>query len=103
MMCLSFGIRLMMRSALLEVQMMSLSALISAEQLIYVTTIASGYWALNFLKASGGQESAKEQPALRSGKSTFFVGLTILAVSAIKCTPANTMMSALVFAACCAR
>ena len=50
-----------------------------------------------------GALSAKEQPAFRSGKTTFFEGLRILAVSAIKCTPAKTIISAFVFAACCAK
>ena len=39
-------------------------------------------------------ESASEQPALRSGISTVFCGLSSFAVSAMKWTPASTMMSA---------
>jgi hypothetical protein len=42
--------------------------------------------ALNF---SGGAESASEQPASRSGNNTVRCGLRILAVSAMKCTPAK--------------
>ena len=79
-------------SAFEEVHTMSLRAFISAEQLIYVTTYGFFTFEINFLKSSGGQESASEHPALRSGKTTFFIGLIIFAVSAIKCTPANTII-----------
>ncbi|SHT19513.1 Uncharacterised protein [Mycobacteroides abscessus subsp. abscessus] len=38
-------------------------------------------------------ESASEHPARWSGMSTVFSGLRILAVSAMKCTPQNTIVS----------
>jgi hypothetical protein len=43
---------------------------------------------LNFLNSSAGALSASEQPAFRSGNSTFLEGFKILAVSAMKWTPA---------------
>ncbi len=43
--------------------------------------------------------SASEQPASRSGISTVFCGHRIDAVSAMKCTPQNTITSASVAAA----
>jgi hypothetical protein len=45
-------------------------------------------------------EEASEHPASRSGMSTVFSGERILAVSAMKCTPQNTIVSASVAAAC---
>jgi hypothetical protein len=39
-------------------------------------------------------EAASEQPASKSGSSTVFCGLMILAVSAMKRTPQSTMTSA---------
>ena len=48
-------------------------------------------------------KSAIGQPARRSGISTVFAGDRILAVSAMKCTPQNTMTSAFVAAASCER
>ena len=45
--------------------------------------------------------SAREHPAVLSGMSTFLWGDMIEAVSAIKWTPQNTMMSAVVFPASC--
>ncbi len=62
-------------------------------------TICSGCVFRNAANRSGGHESASEQPAWRSGSRTVLLGLRILAVSAIKWTPANTMMSASVSAA----
>jgi len=44
-------------------------------------------------------ESASEQPASRSGRSTVLSGERMLAVSAMKCTPQNTIASASVDAA----
>ncbi len=44
-------------------------------------------------------ESASEQPASGSGMSTVLSGLSSFDVSAMKCTPACTMTSALVRAA----
>ena len=48
-------------------------------------------------------EEDKEQPACMSGNKTFFSGLINLAVSAIKCTPHMTIISAFVFAASTAK
>jgi hypothetical protein len=42
---------------------------------------------------------ASEQPALRSGISTVFSGLSTFAVSAMKCTPHWTITSAFTFVA----
>ena len=44
-----------------------------------------------------------EQPAFKSGSKTFLLGLINFAVSAIKCTPAITIISAEVFEASTAR
>ncbi len=44
-------------------------------------------------------ESASEQPARASGISTVLSGLRIFAVSAMKCTPQNTMVEASLAAA----
>jgi hypothetical protein len=43
--------------------------------------------------------SAKEHPAFNEGRSTVFLGLRILAVSAVNLTPQKTMTSASVWAA----
>jgi hypothetical protein len=43
--------------------------------------------------SSGGQPSAREQPASRSGTTTVRSGFTILAVSAMKWTPQKTITS----------
>ncbi len=53
-----------------------------------------GCCAINALNLSGGQESAKEQPAIKSGSNTLREGFSILAVSAIKKTPATSKISA---------
>ena len=42
------------------------------------TTIWSGWLKTNFPNLSAGQESAKEQPAFKSGTITFFVGFNIV-------------------------
>ena len=42
--------------------------------------------------SSAVSESASEQPACASGISTVFSGERIFAVSAMKCTPQNTMV-----------
>ena len=80
----SSGILLIIFLALLEVQTISLKVFISAEQLIYETTTAFGYLALNIAKSFGGHDSANEHPAFKSGRSTFFFGFIIFAVSAMK-------------------
>ena len=67
-----------------EVQMRSLIAFTSALQLMYVSTFASGFWSLNAWNSSGGQPSASEQPASRSGTTTVRSGFRIFAVSAMK-------------------
>src|SRR5690606_21011229 len=90
-------------SALEEVQMISLKAFTSAEQLMYEITTCPGYLSLNALNKAAGALSAREHPAWRSGKRTFFSGQRILAVSAIKWTPAKPMISASVPAAFCDR
>src|SRR5687768_7493231 len=97
----SFGILLITCTAFEEVQQISVSVFNSAVQFTYDTTTASGCISLNFLKSGAGHESASEQPAFKSGNTTFLCGDNILAVSAIKCTPANAMISASVEAACC--
>ena len=71
-------------TALEEVQMISVIALISAEQLMYETTTAFGLAAFKAANSSTGTESAKEHPALKSGTMTFLVGFRILAVSPMK-------------------
>ncbi len=73
-----------MRSAFEEVQMTSESAFTSAEQLTYETATSPGWRSRQALKATGGQESASEHPAARSGKTTTRSGFRILAVSAMK-------------------
>src|SRR5690606_24721138 len=103
MMGISFGTDSTIFKALDDVQTISLMALISAAQMIEVMTKWSGCCSLKALKASGGEESAKEHPAFKSGKTTVLLGFKILAVSAIKCTPAKTMISASVSAAFCER
>ena len=95
----SGGIWLTILTALELVQIISLMALIAAVQLMYDTTIWSGCAALKRAKASGGQLSAREQPASKSGSKTNLSRLRILAVSAMKWTPANTITSASVSAA----
>ncbi len=57
---------------------------------------------MNRSNAGAGQLSESEHPALRSGSSTSRPGLRMAAVSAMKCTPQNTMTSARVFSAACA-
>src|SRR5689334_19117304 len=92
-----------MALALELVQMISLRALMPALQLIYEITMWSGCCSRNFLNKGGGQLSLSEHPAFRSGITTFLEGLRIFAPSAMKCTPANTIMSASVLEACWAR
>jgi hypothetical protein len=58
-----------------------------------------GYLACQARNLSAGQPEASEQPALRSGMITLRVGFRIFAVSAMKCTPQNTITSASVFLA----
>ena len=54
---------------------------------------------MNSFRSSALHESASEQPAVRSGQSTFFSGESSLHVSAMKCTPHITIILASVFAA----
>ena len=82
-----------------EVQHTSVSALTSAEVLTYDTTGTPGYFFFKFLTSSPVIEEDKEQPARISGNKTFLFGLINFAVSAMKCTPHITIMSAFVFAA----
>ena len=64
--------------ALLDVQIISLIAFISAVQLIYEITMWFGNLSLNALKSAAGAESAREQPAFKSGKQLFFRDLKFL-------------------------
>ena len=88
--------------ALVEVTTTSVTAFTAAVVLTYEITVCSGCALTNSAKASAGQLSAKEQPAFKSGTSTFLFGQRILAVSPIKCTPHITIISASVLAAHCA-
>jgi len=83
---------------LADVQHTSDSAFTAAEVLTYVTTGASGWRSRRSLTSAAVIDSASEQPAAVSGMRTVFSGLRILAVSAMKCTPASTITSASVFA-----
>ena len=65
-----------------------------ALKLIKLTTTEYEIFYLNVLSNGGGQLSLSEQPALRAGITTLFDGFKILAVSAMKCTPAKTIISA---------
>ncbi len=62
-------------------------------------TVWPGYFSSHLLNTGAGHPSASEQPASRSGTTTIFVGLRILAVSAMKWTPAKQMTSASVLRA----
>src|SRR5262252_10065588 len=86
-------------SAFEEVQQISTSAFTSAEVLTYATTGTPGNFARSSRTSSPVIEEASEQPALRSGISTVLSGLRILEVSAMKCTPHCTMISASTFMA----
>ena len=87
----------MISSALPLVTTQSDSALTAPVLLMYVTVwnrrpfSRSISWRMRQLWA--GQLSASEQPASMSGSSTFFSGLSIFAVSAMKSTPQKTMVS----------
>src|SRR3546814_166772 len=70
----SFGRLSTIATALVEVQTMSLMALISAVEFTYMITVWFGCCSLKTLNSSGGQVSAREQPAFRSGNNTFFFG-----------------------------
>src|SRR5579862_3889300 len=78
------------------------SAFTSADVLTYVTTGTPGYFSRSRRTSAPVIDSAREQPARKSGTSTVLLGLTSLAVSAMKCTPHSTMTSASVLAACIA-
>ena len=56
-----------------------------------------------FLTSCPVIDEDKEQPAFISGNKTFLFGLINLAVSAMKCTPHITIISAFVFAASIAK
>ena len=64
-----------------------------------MTTIAPGWSAFQARSWSAVIESAREQPAFRSGSSTVLPGLRIEAVSAMKWTPQKAITSASVAAA----
>ena len=90
-------------TAFAEVQQTSVSAFTSADVFTYETTGTPGYFFLRFLTSSPVIDDDNEQPALISGKKTFFSGLINFAVSAIKCTPHIIIISAFVFAASTAK
>ena len=64
-----------------------------------MTTVAPGCSALNARSWSAVIMSAMGQPALGCGRSTCLSGERIEALSAMKCTPQKTMMSASVWEA----
>ena len=82
-----------------EVQQMSVSAFTAAVVLTYETTSASGCSAFHSASCSALMESASEHPASASGMRTVFSGERILADSAMKCTPQNTIVEASTVAA----
>src|SRR5207247_7751823 len=82
-----------------DVQQYSLSALTSAVVFTYETTTAPGCSAFQSRNCSAVIEAASEQPASRSGISTVLSGDRILAVSAMKWTPQNTIATESVAAA----
>src|SRR4051795_5133637 len=88
-------------TALDDVTQESVSAFTSAVVLTYMTTTAPGCCAFHSRSCSAVIESASEQPASRSGISTFLAGHRIDAVSAMKCTPQKAITSAPALAACC--
>ena len=75
------------------------SALTAALVLTYATTAAPGCSAFQARTCSAVMLSASEQPAAGSGISTVRSGARILAVSAMKYTPANTITRAALLAA----
>ena len=75
----------------------------SAVVLTYMTTTAPGFCAFHWRSWSAVIESASEQPASLSGSSTVFSGDRIDAVSAMKWTPQNAIVSAPAAAAFCDR
>jgi hypothetical protein len=81
---LSGGICRMIFSALLDVQMISLAAFTSAEQLMYVMETCRGCSRRKARNLSAGHPSASEHPAFRSGRRTCLRGFSIFAVSAMK-------------------
>src|SRR5690606_39124909 len=95
----SAGIDSTTSTALDDVQQMSASAFTAALVLTYATTTASGCSAFQARNWSASMVSASEQPAWAVGISTVLSGLRSLAVSAMKCTPQNTIVDASVAAA----
>src|SRR5262249_24642211 len=95
----SAGIDSPTSTALDDVQHTSVSAFTSAVVFTYETTTAPGWSAFQARRPAASIESASEQPALTSGINTVLSGLRILAVSAMKCTPQNTIVSASLAAA----
>ena len=71
--------------------------------LTYPTDIAPGCSFFHFFKSSKVIESDNEHPASKSGIKTFLFGLIMAAVSAIKCTPQNTIVLFSTLAACLER
>src|SRR5271169_6305611 len=97
----SFGAAATIRSALPLVTITSHNAFTAALQLMYAIVQKFGFVACNAANLGAGQLSSSEQPAFLSGSTTILFGFKIFAVSAMKCTPQNTMTSAFVLAACC--
>src|SRR6185503_1776186 len=86
-------------TAFAEVQQMSTSAFTSADVFTYATIGTPGNLSRKSRTSSPVIEEASEQPARTSGISTVLSGLRIFEVSAMKCTPACTMIGALVLVA----
>src|SRR5207245_11019317 len=83
-----------------QVHELSDSAFTTADVFTYATTTAPGCSSFHRRKSSAVIDDAKEHPASRSGIRTVLWGDRILAVSAMKWTPQNTIVSASVSAAC---
>src|SRR5699024_9993245 len=90
----SCGIEFTTSTAFEDVQHTSVSAFTSAVVFTYDTTTAPGCCAFQSRRSSAVTESASEHPARASGISTVLPGARIFAVSAMKCTPQNTMVEA---------
>ncbi len=87
-------------TAFADVQQMSVSAFTSAVVLTYDTTGAPGCSALSSLRDSTSTMAAIGHLAFGFGCRTVLSGFSILADSAMKSTPQNTMTLASVFEAC---
>src|ERR1700742_1879286 len=88
-------------TALADVQQESVSALMSAVVLNYITKAAPACSASHSRNGAAVIESDSEQPAPGSGIRTVLSGHSTDAVTAMKCTPQNTIVSASTDAARC--